>query len=119
MWPFTPLYCDMYGDISWQEPHLLLSEKKLSRRNTKDGEVEAGIGFRVRINYSPQAKTLRDEMTRDEVGSFQLRESGLELNYRKYHWTILRLILPFVLLEWLSFFLATVTFFILLICSQP
>ena len=117
MWPFTQLYCDMYGDISWQEPHMLLSEKKLSRRNTK--EVEAGIGFRVRIDYSPQAKTLRDEMTRDEVGSFQLRESGHQLNYRKYHWTILRLILPFVLLEWLSFFLETVTFFILLICSQP
>lgn len=109
MWPFTPLYCDMYGDISWQEPHMLLSEKKLSRRNTK--EVEAGIGFRVRIDYSPQAKTLRDEMTRDEVGSFQLRKSGHQLNYRKYHWTILRLILPFVLLEWLSFFLATITFF--------
>ena len=72
---------------------------------------EAGIGFRIRIDYSPQAKTLRDEMTRDEVDSFQLRESGRQLNYRKYHWTILRLILPFVLLEWLSFFLATVTFF--------
>ena len=43
MWPFTPLYRDIYGDISWQEPHMLLSEKKLSRRNAKDGEGRLGL----------------------------------------------------------------------------
>lgn len=73
---------------------------------------EGGIGFRVRIDYSPQAKTLRDEMTRDKVGSWQFPVT------REWSWvkkpldyTLLCLILPFVLLGMVIFFPCNCNFF--------